>query len=100
MNNFLYDVILSPKITESSVTGEENIKRKQYTFIVNNRANKPLVKKAVEKIFNTKVFQVNILNQKGKIKKMKGIIGRRKNVKKAIVSLNEGETIDIIGRIY
>lgn len=100
MNNFLYDVILSPKVTESSVTGEENIKRKQYTFVVNNKANKPLVKKAVEKIFNTKVFQVNILNQKGKIKKVKGIIGKRKNVKKAIVSLNEGETIDIVGKIY
>ena len=100
MNNFLYDVILSPKVTESSVTGEENIKRKQYIFVVNNKANKPLVKKAVEKIFNTKVFQVNILNQKGKIKKVKGIIGKRKNVKKAIVSLNEGETIDIVGKIY
>lgn len=99
MKNFLYDIIISPKITEASTALEEN-KRKQYVFIVKKDANKFLVKKAVEQIFNTKVSQVNILNQKGKTKRMKGIKGKRKDIKKAIVILNEGQTIDISGRIY
>ena len=65
------------------------------TFKVRVGATKPQIKLAVEQIFNVKVKGVNTLNQQGKVKRFRGRIGRRAAYKKAIVSLVEGETIDV-----
>ena len=89
-----YDLVRKPIITEkSTILGEQN----KYVFEVAPVATKPLVKKAVEKIFDVKVKSVNILIQKGKVKKFKGTIGRRSDVKKAIITLEEGCNIDFAG---
>ncbi len=65
----------------------------KYVFVVDRRANKPEIKKAVEAIFNVGVDNVSIINRKGKIKVFKGIKGRKPSFKKAIVTLKEGETL-------
>lgn len=89
-----YDLIRKPIITEKSTfLGEQG----KYVFEVSKDATKPLIKKAVENIFEVKVTSVNILNQKGKVKKFKGTLGRRSDVKKAIVSLEKGSSIDFSG---
>ena len=87
-----YDVILSPVITEkSSAVSEAN----QVVFKVRLDATKPQIKDAVEKLFKVKVLTVNTLTRKGKTKRFRGIEGRQKNVKKAVVKLAEGEKIDV-----
>jgi len=87
-----YDVIVSPSITEKSTLLSEH---NQVVFNVRRTATKPDIKSAVELLFDVKVRAVNTLNRKGKVKRFKGIIGRRSNVKKAIVTLEEGQRIDI-----
>lgn len=87
-----YDVIVSPSITEKSTLLSEH---NQVVFNVRRTATKPEIKSAVELLFDVKVRAVNTLNRKGKVKRFKGIIGRRSNVKKAIVTLEEGQRIDI-----
>ena len=69
-----------------------------YTFEVDPRANKTEIKVAVEKIFGVKVASVNTLNRQGKARRTRTGVGRRKNTKRAIVSLREG-TIDIFGEL-
>lgn len=69
---------------------------RQYVFIVNKNANKPEVKKAIEGIYKVKVSEVNIINTKGKKKRLGRSTGRSAHYKKAIVSLKEGNTIDIM----
>ncbi len=87
-----YDVILSPVITEkSSAVSEAN----QVVFKVRLDATKPQIKDAVEKLFKVKVLAVNTLTRKGKTKRFRGIAGRQKDVKKAVVKLAEGEKIDV-----
>jgi len=87
-----YDVILSPVITEkSSAVSEVN----QVVFKVRLDATKPQIKDAVEKLFKVKVLAVNTLTRKGKTKRFRGIAGRQKDVKKAVVKLAEGEKIDV-----
>ena len=87
-----YDVILAPVITEkSSAVSEVN----QVIFKVRLDATKPQIKAAVEKLFGVKVLAVNTLTRKGKTKRFRGIKGRQKDVKKAIVKLAEGEKIDV-----
>jgi len=87
-----YDVILAPVITEkSSLVSEFN----QVTFKVARTASKPEIKAAVETLFNVKVRAVNTLNRKGKRKIFKGIRGRQSDFKKAIVTLEEGQSIDV-----
>lgn len=87
-----YDVIKSPVITEkSSVVGEAN----QVIFRVRMDATKPQIKAAVEKLFDVKVKAVNTLIQKGKTKRFKGVLGQRSDVKKAVVTLAEGHSIDV-----
>ncbi|MBX9992327.1 MULTISPECIES: 50S ribosomal protein L23 [Phreatobacter] len=87
-----YDVIKAPLITEKgSVVAEHN----QVVFKVSADATKPQIKAAVEKLFDVKVKSVNTLVQKGKTKRFKGVLGRRSDVKKAIVTLAEGHSIDI-----
>lgn len=91
-----YDVILGPMVTEKSTRGSEV---NQVTFRVSLDANKPEIKKAVESLFEVKVKSVNTIRMKGKVKRFKGYRGKRVNWKKAIVSLQEGETIDVMGGV-
>ncbi|MGH1481733.1 MAG: 50S ribosomal protein L23 [Geminicoccales bacterium] len=88
----MYNVILSPVITEKSTLGSEH---NQVTFKVANDATKPEVKTAIEELFGVKVKAVNTLNQKGKVKRFRGRLGKRNDVKKAIVTLEEGQTLDV-----
>jgi large subunit ribosomal protein L23 len=88
-----YDIILGPLVTEKSTQGSEY---NQVTFKVSLDASKPEIKKAVESLFEVKVKQVNTIRMKGKVKRFKGHLGKRSNWKKAIVSLAEGETIDMM----
>ncbi len=87
-----YDVIVSPVITEKATALSEHNK---VVFRVAPDATKPQIKAAVEKLFDVKVKSVNTLNTKGKMKTFRGIKGRRSDVKKAIVTLEEGQTIDV-----
>lgn len=87
-----YDVVLSPVITEKSTLGSEH---NQYTFRVALGASKGDIKTAIEDLFDVKVRKVNTLRQKGKVKRFRGIKGRRPDVKKAIVTLEEGQAIDV-----
>ena len=88
----LYDVIRSPVITEKATVLSEH---SQVVFKVRKSATKPQIQEAVERLFNVKVKAVNTLNRKGKNKKFRGIAGRQSDVKKAIVTLMEGHTIDV-----
>ncbi|MCU0820444.1 MAG: 50S ribosomal protein L23 [Beijerinckiaceae bacterium] len=88
----MYDVILSPVITEKATALSEQNK---VVFKVARDATKPQIKAAVEKLFDVKVTAVNTLVRKGKEKRFKGNIGRQSDVKKAIVTLAEGQTIDV-----
>src|SRR5919106_5913697 len=88
----MYDLILGPVITEKSTQASEH---NQVTFRVRQSATKPQVKEAVEGLFGVKVKAVNTLNQKGKVKRFRGRLGQRSDVKKAIVTLEEGHSIDI-----
>ena len=92
----MYDSILSPVVTEKSHMAAEFNK---VTFKVATWATKTQVKDAIEKLFGTKVVKVNILNVKGKVKRFRGQIGKRKDEKKAIVTLAEGQSIDVAGTI-
>lgn len=87
-----YDLITQPLVTEKSTLGSEH---NQVTFRVPLTATKPEIKQAVELLFKVKVKAVNTLRQKGKVKRFRGIKGKRPDYKKAIVSLAEGESIDV-----
>jgi large subunit ribosomal protein L23 len=87
-----YDVVLAPHITEkSTLLSEQNA----VVFKVANDATKPQIKAAVEALFNVSVTGVNTLNSKGKTKRWKGRPYQRSDVKKAIVTLAEGSSIDV-----
>jgi large subunit ribosomal protein L23 len=88
------DVLLAPVISEKSYgLLDEN----KYTFIVRPDANKTQIKIAVEQVFNVRVLDVNTLNRQGKRKRTRSGFGRRKDTKRAIVSLAEGDRIEIFG---
>ncbi|MEC9198714.1 50S ribosomal protein L23 [Donghicola tyrosinivorans] len=87
-----YDVIRKPIITEKTTMASEN---NAVVFEVSIDANKPTIKEAVEALFGVKVKAVNTTITKGKTKRFRGINGRRKDVKKAYVTLEEGNTIDV-----
>ena len=89
-----YDTILRPIITEKATIANEN---GQVTFAVAINATKPQIKAAVEMLFNVKVIAVNTIVQKGKTKTFRGRSGRRSDIKKAMVTLAEGQTIDLMG---
>ncbi len=88
------DVIIRPVVSEKSY-GLMDLNK--YTFLVHPDANKTEIKIAVEKIFNVKVTSVNTLNRVGKTRRTKSGLGKRKDTKRAIVSLAEGHRIDIFG---
>jgi large subunit ribosomal protein L23 len=88
------DVLLAPVISEKSYgLLDEN----KYTFVVRPDANKTQIKIAVEQVFNVTVLDVNTLNRQGKRKRTRSGFGRRKNTKRAIVSLAPGDRIEIFG---
>jgi len=87
-----YDVIISPVITEKATYASEHNK---VMFKVARRATKPQIKEAVEKLFDVKVKSVNTHVRKGKVKAFKGRIGEQSEVKRAIVTLEEGHRIDV-----
>jgi large subunit ribosomal protein L23 len=91
-----YDVIIAPHITEKSTLASEH---NAVVFKVAKDATKPQIKEAIEAIYDKKVVAVNTLVQKGKTKRWKGKIYQRSDVKKAIVTLAEGEMIDITSGI-
>ena len=88
----LYDVIRKPIITEKATMASEN---NAVVFEVDIAANKPMIKEAVETLFGVKVKAVNTTITKGKVKRFRGQLGKRKDVKKAYVMLEEGNTIDV-----
>ncbi|MBX9619660.1 50S ribosomal protein L23 [Candidatus Raskinella chloraquaticus] len=87
-----YDVIRSPVITEKATLASEHSK---VIFRVAIDATKDEIKQAVEKLFDVKVTAVNTLVTKGKVKRFKGRLGQRSDVKKAVVTLAEGQSIDV-----
>jgi large subunit ribosomal protein L23 len=87
-----YDVIRAPAITEKSTLVSEN---NQVVFNVAKDASKPEIKAAVEALFGVKVKAVNTLVRKGKVKRFKTTIGKQQDVKKAVVTLVEGQTLDV-----
>ena len=88
------DILLAPVVSEKSYgLLDEN----KYTFLVRPDANKTQIKIAVEQVFSVKVLDVNTLNRQGKRKRTRSGFGRRKNTKRAIVSLAEGDRIEIFG---
>ena len=87
-----YDVIIAPVITEKATMASEHNK---VVFKVRKNATKPQIKEAVEKLFDVKVKSVNTLVREGKIKTLKNKIGQQPDVKRAIVTLEEGHRIDV-----
>ena len=87
-----YDVIRKPLITEKSTMASE---ANAVVFEVDISAAKPQIKEAVESLFGVKVKAVNTSITKGKVKRFRGRLGKRKDVKKAYVTLEEGNTIDV-----
>lgn len=88
----MYDIIRSPHITEKATTVSEH---NQVIFKVPLDAVKPEIRAAVEVLFGVKVTAVNTLRQNGKVKRWRGHRGRRSDIKKAIVTLAEGHSIDV-----
>ena len=87
-----YDVIIAPVITEKATMASEHNK---VMFKVSRTATKPQIKEAIEKLFDVKVKSVNTLVREGKVKVFKNRIGQQSDVKRAIVTLEEGHRIDV-----
>jgi large subunit ribosomal protein L23 len=92
----LYDVIRAPIVTEKSTVASDH---NQVVFKVAMDATKPEIKEAIERLFNVKVVAVNTLIRKGKSKRFRGVKGQQSDFKKAIVTLEEGQAIDITARL-
>ena len=90
------DILRAPVVTEKSTMGSEH---NQVTFKVMPSASKPEIRAAVELLFNVKVRSINTLRQKGKVKRFRGVRGKRPDYKKAIVCLEEGQSIDVTSGI-
>lgn len=87
------NVVLKPVVSEKSYDLIQDINT--YTFIVDKRSNKTEIKQAVQKIFGVRVVSVNTMNRKGKRKRTGFVVGRRADVKRALVKLAVGDSIDI-----
>ncbi|VAV88730.1 LSU ribosomal protein L23p (L23Ae) [hydrothermal vent metagenome] len=87
-----YNTILSPVITEKATMASDS---NQVVFNVAKTASKPEIKAAIEGLFDVEVKAVNTMVRKGKVKRFKGVIGRQIDVKKAIVTLKDGHSIDV-----
>lgn len=86
------DVIIRPVVSEKSYAGLEG---NRYTFLVAPDANKTEIKEAIQQIWNVRVLGVNTINRKGKVKRTRISTGKRPDQKRAVVSLAEGDTIEI-----
>ena len=87
-------IIIKPYQTETSLGLSE--KYNQYTFIVRSQANKIEIRKAVETMFKVKVVRVNTINVKGKIRRIRGRVGKDPDYKKAVVTVKKGEKIEFV----
>jgi len=90
-----HDIILAPVVSEKSYDLIE--RNNTYTFVVDPRATKPQIRDAVERVFDVKVLRVNTMNRKGKVKRTGWKLGKRKDIKRAVVTLAEGDSIDLFG---
>ena len=89
-----HDVILKPVVSEKSYASSD---RGQYTFVVAPGANKVQIKQAIEDIFKVKVTNVNTLKRTGKLQRTRTGFGQRVSQKRAIITVAEGQSIDIFG---
>ncbi len=89
------DIIFSPVVSEKSFDLIEH--NNTYTFVVDPRANKTEIKQAVQSIFDVTVTRVNTQNRKGKVKRTGYVMGKRKDIKRALVTLAPGDEIDLFG---
>jgi len=87
-------IIRKPLVSEKTVALGKDYNK--YVFLVDNQANSQEVKKVVENIYKVKVVTVNLINQKGKVKRLGRSLGRRSDFKKAIVTVKAGQIIDIL----
>lgn len=92
----MYEVIRAPVVTEKSTMGSEH---SQVTFEVARDATKHEIAAAIQGLFDVKVVAVNTLRQQGKIKRFRGTLGRRNETKKAMVTLQKGQSIDVTAGI-
>lgn len=90
-----HDIILAPVVSEKSYDLIEN--NNTYTFEVDPRSSKEQIKHAIETVFDVKVLRVNTMNRQGKVKRTGYKLGKRKDVKRAVVTLAEGDSIDLFG---
>jgi large subunit ribosomal protein L23 len=89
-----HDVLIKPVVSEKSYSLlDEN----KYTFIVRPDANKTQIKQAVESVFRVTVLNVNTINRQGKVRRTRFGLGKRPNTKRAIVTLKQGDRIDLFG---
>jgi large subunit ribosomal protein L23 len=91
----VHDIILAPVVSEKSYELIEDLNA--YTFEVDPRSNKEEIRDAIEAIFEVKVLRVNTMNRKGKRKRQGYKVGKRKDIKRAVVTLAEGDSIDLFG---
>ena len=91
----VHDIIFAPVVSEKSYDLIEH--NNSYTFEVDPRANKEEIRDAVESVFDVKVLRVNTMNRKGKTKRYGYKLGKRKDIKRAVVTLLEGDSIDLFG---
>lgn len=89
------DVIIQPVVSEKSYDLIE--RNNTYTFVVDRRARKEEIRKAVEDLFDVRVLRVNTLNRKGKRKRTRSTVGKRADTKRAMVTLPIGQAVDIFG---
>ncbi|MCE2526810.1 MAG: 50S ribosomal protein L23 [Actinomycetia bacterium] len=90
-----HDVILGPVVSEKSFDLIEEYNT--YSFLVDPRSNKTEIRQSVEAIFEVQVVSVNTYNRRGKMKRTRRTLGKRKDTKRALVTLAEGESIDLFG---
>lgn len=90
-----HDIILEPVVSEKSYDLIE--KHNTYTFLVDPRSNKTEIKQAVQAVFGVEVTRVNTQNRRGKVKRTGYVRGRRKSVRRALVTLAQGDSIDLFG---
>jgi large subunit ribosomal protein L23 len=86
------DIIIRPVVSEKSYSG---LDRNTYTFLVDTRSTKTEIKEAIQQIWNVRVTSVRTLNRKGKVKRRRWTIGKRADEKRAVVTLAEGDRIEI-----
>lgn len=89
-----YKILMRPIVNEKSTLLTEQGK---LVFLVHPDASKPAIKKAAQSLFEVKVKSVNTISQQGKVKRFRGTLGKRKDYKKAIITLEEGQNVELLG---